>query len=47
MITLSELINSPFNKWLCSYGFYLAIGVAGIILIILIVLLLINRKKER
>ena len=49
MITFAETdpTFNPFNEFLKNYGIFLAIGVAGIVLITVLVLFLVSLSKKR
>lgn len=49
MIILSsgDPTYNPFNEFLKNYGIYLAIGVAGVVLIVVLILVLLSFKKRR
>ena len=46
MMLVKDPVTNPFNEWLVKNGMFVAIGVAGIILIIIGVLFLISRSKK-
>ncbi len=38
--------SSPFNEWLKNNALYVALGVAGVVLIIVLVLFFISKRKK-
>lgn len=46
MILAKDSITNPFNDWLAKNGMYVAITVAGIILIIVGVLFFMSKSKK-
>jgi len=42
----ADITNSPFNNFLKDYGFYVALGVAIIILLVIVVLFALSKNKE-
>lgn len=46
MKILSNPIETPFNEWLSKNGVYLAIGVAGLLLLVVAIILFLNYVKK-
>ena len=45
--TFGDPAHSPFNEWLQNNALYLALGIAGAVLIIVAVLFLLSLRKKK